>query len=66
MRSQCYEQRKFPIVQLNLRPVRRIELYLKVCTEAKYFVEKISLSVEEGVEQSMECRVGLMFPKVLK
>ena len=34
MRSQCHGQRTSLIVQLNSRPVRRIELHTKVCTEA--------------------------------
>ena len=34
MRSQCHGQRTSLIVKLNSRPVRRIELYTKVCTEA--------------------------------
>ena len=33
MRRQCHGQRKSLYVQLNLRPVRRTELYTKVCTE---------------------------------
>ena len=33
MRSQCHRQRKFLNMLLNLRPVRRIELYTKVCTD---------------------------------
>ena len=44
MRSQCCGQRKSLTVQLNLRPVMRIELYTKVCnvlhnmsTPNKYF-----------------------------
>ena len=32
MRGQCNGQRKSLTVQLNSRPVRRIELYTKVCT----------------------------------
>ena len=32
MRSQCHGQRKSLNLQLNLRPVRRIELNTKVCT----------------------------------
>ena len=32
MRSQCYGKRKSFTVQLNSRPVWRIELYTKVCT----------------------------------
>ena len=34
MRSQWHGQRKSLTMQLNSRPVRRIELYTKVCTEA--------------------------------
>ena len=34
MRSQCHGQRTSLIVQLNSRPVRRIELHTKVGTEA--------------------------------
>ena len=34
MRSRCHGQRTSLIVKLNSRPVRRIELHTKVCTEA--------------------------------
>ena len=35
MRSHCPGQRQSLTVQLNLRPVRRIELYTKLCTGLK-------------------------------
>ena len=33
MRSQCHRQRKSLTVQLNSRPMRRTELYTKVCPD---------------------------------
>ena len=33
MKNQCHGQRKSLTVQLNSRPVRRIELYTKICTD---------------------------------
>ena len=47
MRNQCRVQRKFLIVQLNSRPVRRIELYPKVCNDR--VLERHMVSVETWI-----------------
>ena len=57
MRSRCHGQRTFLIMQLNLRLLRRIELYTKVCTVQQKF--------EQGFGQGFSQRLGQGFDKGL-